>query len=150
MPRLVMRLSTVQAVRASTFCADRIRARRLRPIKNLVPVESGFHERALPIADGFLPAHSTPPGEHLDVLVTLVGSVSAVSLRTAFDRGGMITVGVGVTVEKVLSAFGASGASGQTSDYHKLYQAAEIRSRSAATRWTWMTRRRASETVWLM
>jgi len=40
--------------------------------------------------------------------------------------------------------------SGQTSDYQKLYQAAEIRSRSAATRCTWMTRRRASEMVWLM
>src|SRR3954464_11464450 len=35
----------------------------------------------------------------------------------------------------------------QASAYHKLYHAAEIRSRSAATRWTWMTRRRASETV---
>jgi len=35
-----------------------------------------------------------------------------------------------------------------TLDHHKLYQAAEIRSRSA--RWTWMTRRRASETLWLM
>src|SRR3954454_19010448 len=34
----------------------------------------------------------------------------------------------------------------QTPDYQKLYQAAEIRSRSAAMRWTWMTRRRASET----
>src|SRR4051812_18172580 len=41
--------------------------------QNLVPVESGFHERALPIADGFLPAHSTLPGEHLDVLVTPSG-----------------------------------------------------------------------------
>ena len=41
--------------------------------QNLVPVESGFHERALPIADDFLPAHSTLPGEHLDVLVTLSG-----------------------------------------------------------------------------
>ena len=38
----------------------------------------------------------------------------------------------------------------QTDAYQKLYQAAEIRSRSAATRWTWMTRRRTSETVWLM
>jgi hypothetical protein len=38
----------------------------------------------------------------------------------------------------------------QTDAYQKLYQAAEIRSRSAATRWTWITRRRASETVWLM
>ena len=35
MPRLVMRLITVQAMRASTFCADRVRARRLRPIKTL-------------------------------------------------------------------------------------------------------------------
>ena len=39
---------------------------------------------------------------------------------------------------------------GQTDAYQKLYQAAEIRSRSAATRWTWMARRRASETFWLM
>jgi hypothetical protein len=38
----------------------------------------------------------------------------------------------------------------QTDAYQKLYQAAEIRSRSAATRSTWMTRRRASETLWLM
>jgi hypothetical protein len=38
----------------------------------------------------------------------------------------------------------------QTPEYQKLYQAAEIRSCSAATRRTWMTRRRASETVWLM
>ena len=35
MPRLVMRLITLQAIRASTFCADRVRARRLRPIKTL-------------------------------------------------------------------------------------------------------------------
>ena len=38
----------------------------------------------------------------------------------------------------------------QTDAYQRLYQAAEIKSRSAATRWTWMTRRRASEMVWLM
>ena len=38
----------------------------------------------------------------------------------------------------------------QTDAYQRLYQAAEIKSRSAATRWTWMTRRRASETLWLM
>ena len=38
----------------------------------------------------------------------------------------------------------------QASDYQKLYQAAEMRSRSAATRSTWRTRRRASETFWLM
>ena len=38
----------------------------------------------------------------------------------------------------------------QTDAYQKLYQAAEIRSLSAATRCTWMTRRRASETFWLM
>ena len=50
----------------------------------------------------------------------------------------------------VLSAFGASGASDRLTAYQKLYQAAEIRSRSAATRCTWMTRRRASETFWLM
>jgi hypothetical protein len=38
----------------------------------------------------------------------------------------------------------------QADAYQRLYQAAEIKSRSAATRWTWMTRRRASETLWLM
>jgi hypothetical protein len=38
----------------------------------------------------------------------------------------------------------------QADPYQRLYQAAEIRSRSAATRWTWMTRRQASETLWLM
>src|SRR3954452_25316429 len=38
----------------------------------------------------------------------------------------------------------------QAPDFHKLYQAAEIKSRSAATRWTWRTRRQASETLWLM
>jgi hypothetical protein len=38
MPRLVMRLITVQAIRASTFCADRVRARRLPPIKILTLV----------------------------------------------------------------------------------------------------------------
>src|SRR4051812_10726325 len=41
--------------------------------QNLVPVESGFNQGPLPITDGFLPAHSTLPGEHLDVLVTLSG-----------------------------------------------------------------------------
>jgi hypothetical protein len=35
MPRLVMRLITLQAKRASTFCAGGVRARRLRPIKTL-------------------------------------------------------------------------------------------------------------------
>ena len=40
--------------------------------------------------------------------------------------------------------------SGQASADQKLYQAAEIRSRSAATRSMWMTRRQASEMVWLM
>jgi hypothetical protein len=38
----------------------------------------------------------------------------------------------------------------QTDAYQKLYQTAEIRSRSAATCCTWMTRRRASETFWLV
>src|SRR3954453_3318531 len=38
----------------------------------------------------------------------------------------------------------------QAYNYRKLYQATEIRSRSAATRCTWMVRRCASETVWLM
>jgi hypothetical protein len=38
----------------------------------------------------------------------------------------------------------------QTDAHQRLYQATEIKSRSAATRWTWMTRRRASETLWLM
>ena len=37
-----------------------------------------------------------------------------------------------------------------TPDHYKLYQAEGIRSCSAATRCTWMTRRRASETLWLM
>jgi hypothetical protein len=37
-----------------------------------------------------------------------------------------------------------------TADYRKLHQAAEIRSRSAATRWTWIARWCASETSWLM
>ena len=40
--------------------------------------------------------------------------------------------------------------SGQASDHPRLYQATEIRSRSAATRCTWMVRRQASETFWLM
>ena len=35
MPRLVIRLITLQAILASTFCADRVRARRLLPIKIL-------------------------------------------------------------------------------------------------------------------
>src|SRR3954469_23304110 len=35
----------------------------------------------------------------------------------------------------------------QADAYQRLYQAAEIKSRSAATRWTWRTRRRASETL---
>ena len=35
MPRLVMRLITLQAMRASTFWADRVRAQRLLPIKTL-------------------------------------------------------------------------------------------------------------------
>jgi len=39
---------------------------------------------------------------------------------------------------------------GQMDAYHKLYQAAEIRSRSAATRRTWIARRCASETRWLI
>lgn len=38
----------------------------------------------------------------------------------------------------------------QVDAYQKLYQATEIRSRSAATRCTWMVRPRARETFWLM
>jgi hypothetical protein len=37
-------------------------------------------------------------------------------------------------------------AEGYGNRYQRSYQAAEIRSRSAATRWTWMARRRPSET----
>ena len=70
MPRLVMRLITVQAMRASTFCADRPEA---PADQNLVPVESGFNQGPLSVTDGFLPAHSTFPGEHLDVPVALSG-----------------------------------------------------------------------------
>jgi hypothetical protein len=35
MSRLVTRSISLQAIRASTFCANRLRARRLRPIKTL-------------------------------------------------------------------------------------------------------------------
>jgi hypothetical protein len=35
MPKLGMQLMTLQAMWASTFCADRVPARRLRPIKTL-------------------------------------------------------------------------------------------------------------------
>jgi hypothetical protein len=38
----------------------------------------------------------------------------------------------------------------QADAYQKLYQATEIRSRSAATRRMWIARRCASETFWLM
>jgi hypothetical protein len=36
--------------------------------QNLVPVESGFNQGPLAVIDGFLPAYSAFPGEHLDVL----------------------------------------------------------------------------------
>jgi hypothetical protein len=61
--------------------------------QNLVPVESGFNQGPLSVTNGFLPAHSAFVGEHLNVLVAL--RVSAVSLRTAFDLGGMTTVASG-------------------------------------------------------
>ena len=66
--------------------------------------------------------------------------------------GGVTTGGSGcVTTGGCGSvSFRDQSRSGQASAYQKLYQAAEIRSRSAATRCTWMTRRRASEMVWLM
>src|SRR4051812_40863198 len=70
MPRLVMRLITVQAIRASTFCADRPEA---PADQSLVPVESGFNQGPLPVTDGFLPTHSAFPGEGLDVPVALSG-----------------------------------------------------------------------------
>ena len=73
MPRLVMRLITLQAIRASTFCADRVRARRLRPIKILYLWKAVSTKRPLPVTDGFLPAYSAFPGEHLDVPVALSG-----------------------------------------------------------------------------
>jgi hypothetical protein len=41
--------------------------------QTFVPVESGFHERALAVTDGVLPAHSALLGEQLDVLVALSG-----------------------------------------------------------------------------
>ena len=68
-----MRLITVQAIRASTFCADRLRARRLRPIKSLYLWESRFHECPLAISSHGLPAHSAFVGEHLNVSVALSG-----------------------------------------------------------------------------
>src|SRR3954464_12087529 len=41
--------------------------------QNLVPVESGFNQGPLSVSDGFLPAHSAFPGEHLKVPVALSG-----------------------------------------------------------------------------
>ena len=41
--------------------------------QNLVPVESGFNQGPLAVIDGFLPAYSAFPGEHLDVPVALSG-----------------------------------------------------------------------------
>src|SRR4051812_20056137 len=55
-----------------------------------------------------------------------------------------------ITSEDGSVSFRGELRSGQTSTYQKLYQATEIRSRSAATRCTWMVRRQASETFWLM
>jgi hypothetical protein len=64
------------------------------------------------------------------------------------ERAGLTKADAGKAVGSV--SFRGELRSRQASDYQELYQAAEIRSRSAATRSTWMTRRRASEMVWLM
>ena len=56
----------------------------------------------------------------------------------------------GLTASGGSVRFQGKQCSEHTPDYYKLYQAVEIRSRIAATRSTWMTRRRASETFWLM
>ena len=68
---------------------------------------------------------------------------------TLYGRGGNDRMWGGQGADGSVS-FRGKLRSRQTADYRKLYHAAEIRSRSAATRWTWMARRRASETVWLM
>jgi hypothetical protein len=41
--------------------------------QNLVPMESGFNQGPLAVTNGFLPAYSAFPGEHLDVPVALSG-----------------------------------------------------------------------------
>jgi hypothetical protein len=72
MPRLVTRSITLQAIRASTYCANRPRARRLRPIKTL------YLWKAVSTSARLL-AHSAFPDEHPDVPVALSGSIAAVS-----------------------------------------------------------------------
>jgi hypothetical protein len=71
MPRLVIRLITLQAILASTFCTDRVRA--APADQNLVPMESRFHECPLAIASGGLPAHPALLCKQLDVPVALSG-----------------------------------------------------------------------------
>ena len=70
MPRLVMRLITLQAIRASTFCADRVRARRLRPTRTLY-LWKAVSPSALAIARRGLPAHPALLGKQLEVPVAL-------------------------------------------------------------------------------
>ena len=66
------------------------------------------------------------------------------------DRRNTSTEEVAMNKRKGSVSFQGKWCKFQTDAYQRLYQAAEIKSRNAATRWTWMTRRQASETLWLM
>jgi hypothetical protein len=68
MPRLVMRLMT-----GFDLLGGQRPGLEAPADQNLVPVESRFNQRPLPIARGFLPAHPALLGEPLDVLVALNG-----------------------------------------------------------------------------
>ena len=99
MPRLVIRLMTAQAARASAFCADRDRARRLRPMRTLYLSIATTTNDLL----RYWTARCQPSRPRSAITwiwrSRWLGAVSAVSLTTAVARGGMMT-----------SAFGACAA----------------------------------------
>src|SRR3954471_7094501 len=86
----------------------------------------------------------------LEVAEPVDGEVSTAAKRLAVSGwiGLKAATRVPVAVPGGSVSFQGKWCKCQTDPYQRLYQAAEIRSRSAATRWTWMTRRRASEMVW--
>jgi hypothetical protein len=74
--------------------SDRLRAQRL--IDHPLPAtDVGFYQSTPVLPGGFLPGHAATRGNQLQMPVSCVGAVSAVSLGTALERGGTITAASG-------------------------------------------------------
>ena len=94
-PSSSMRFSTSTAMATSVACRPSVCERSPSPMTRLQRADIGLHQRAPVVPRRLLPAHAAALGDSCRCRSRCVGAVSAVSLGTAFERGGTMTAASG-------------------------------------------------------